>query len=140
MFISAWHCVSIASGALAERTRTSIHNLLAIYLVSLVYPVVVSWGQGGGWLSQVGFVDSCGCGAIHVVAGTVGLLGTWRLGPRLGIYNDKMIVGLSRSLSLSEDKDIEINTNLNTLQKLQLEQEDSNDTKINIQKNLHFEK
>lgn len=84
MFLSAYHCVNIASGALAERTRTSIHILLAIYLVSLVYPVVFSWGQGGGWLSKIGFVDSCGCGAIHIVAGTVGLVGTWRLGPRLG--------------------------------------------------------
>ena len=52
-----------------------------------------------------------------MVAGTVGLVGTWRLGPRLGIYNDKMIVGLSRSLSLSEDKDIEINKNLRSLNK-----------------------
>jgi Amt family ammonium transporter len=118
MFISAWHCVSIASSALAERTRTSIHILLAVYLVSLVYPIVVSWGQGGGWLSRIGFVDCCGCGAIHVVAGTVGLVGTLRLGPRLGIFNDKMIVGMSRSLSLSEDKDLEINTNLNILKRL----------------------
>jgi len=133
MFISAWHCVSIASGALAERTRTSIHNLLAVFLSALVYPIVVSWGLGGGWLSKMGFLDASGCGAIHVVAGTIGLVGTWRLGPRLGVFNDHNIIGLTRSLSLSEDKDIEIKMNLEMLERLQFEQEDIIDgSKINI--------
>ena len=110
--------MSIASAALSERTRTSIHNLLAVILSSLIFPIVVSWSQGGGWLSKIGYVDAGGCGAIHIVAGLIGLVGICRLGPRLGVYSEQKVVGLTRSLSLSQDKDFEIKSNLETLERL----------------------
>jgi len=94
MFISCWHCVSIASCALAERTRVSVHNVLAVLISCLIYPIVASWTHGGGWLNQLGFIDTAGCGSIHIVAGTIGLVGTLRLGSRIGMFNDNDIVGL----------------------------------------------
>lgn len=51
MFLACWHCVSIASCSLAERTRTSIHNALAVLISCCLFPVVASWTWGGGWLS-----------------------------------------------------------------------------------------
>lgn len=53
-----------------------------------MFPIVLSWSKGEGWLSNIGFIDACGCGAIHLVGGCFGLVGISRLGPRLGVYGD----------------------------------------------------
>ena len=50
IFVSCWHSVSVSSCSLAERTRISVHNALAILISSLIFPVVASWSWGGGWL------------------------------------------------------------------------------------------
>ena len=116
MFLSCWHCVSIASCALAERARVSVHSLLAVYISCVIYPVVVSWNKGGGWLNDLGLIDTAGCGSIHIVAGTIGLVGTLRLGSRIGVYNDNEIVGLKRSLHLNQEKDVEIKIQVKILE------------------------
>jgi len=62
IFVACWHCVSVASCSLAERTQTGVHNMMAILLSSLTFPVVASWSWGGGWLAQLNFVDAAGSG------------------------------------------------------------------------------
>lgn len=57
IFVACWHCVSVASCSLAERTRISVHNALAVLVSSLVFPVVASWSWGGGWLAKRNFLD-----------------------------------------------------------------------------------
>jgi len=121
IFVACWHCVSVASCSLAERTRTGIHNMMAVLLSSLAFPVVASWSWGGGWLAQLNFVDTAGSGSIHVVGGTFGLVGTIFLGPRLGLFNMEHMIGIGRSLSLCRERDVEIKTNLKHLEKLQAE-------------------
>ena len=64
-------------------------------MTGFIYPVMVSWTWGGGWLGDVGdptkvmgFHDSAGTGVVHLLGGTAGLTGTWILGPRHGMEKD----------------------------------------------------
>ncbi len=75
---------TIATGAMAERTDF-VGNLVYTAVVLLfIYPVVVHWVWGGGWLFQQGFFDFAGSNVVHTVGGVVGLVGAWFLGPRKG--------------------------------------------------------
>jgi len=51
------------------------------------------------------FIDNAGAGTIHLVGGTIGLVGSWMLGPRLGFFNMENMIGIGRSLNLSREKD-----------------------------------
>ena len=98
----------MASCSLAERTRTGIHNMMAVLIASFIFPIVASWSWGGGWLAQLNYVDFAGSGSIHLVGGTFGLVGTVFLGPRLGLFNMEHMIGIGRSLSLCRERDAEI--------------------------------
>ena len=58
-------------------------------MASLIYPVISSWVWGGGWLQQLGFHDHGGAGVVHLTSGLAGMVGTYILGPRLGMFNTK---------------------------------------------------
>jgi len=53
-----------------------------------VYPVVVHWVWGGGWLANLDtpFVDFAGSTIVHSVGGWAALMGAMILGPRIGKY------------------------------------------------------
>jgi Amt family ammonium transporter len=56
-------------------------------LVSLiVYPFVVGWTLGDGFMSKLGLVDFSGCASIHLVAGFCSLFATSVVKPRLGRF------------------------------------------------------
>jgi len=57
-------------------------------MTALVYPVVVHWTWGGGWLSELGYTDFAGSGIVHMVGGVVGLIGAIILGARKGRFED----------------------------------------------------
>lgn len=57
-------------------------------MTAFVYPVVVSWVWGGGWLQAHGFTDFAGSGCVHLIGGTAGFLGAWIVGPRHGKEKD----------------------------------------------------
>lgn len=86
---------TIASGAMAERTKFSAYLIYSVVVTAFIYPVFGSWswnslwGIGGdvkGWLENVGFVDFAGSTVVHSVGAWVGLAGTIMLGPRRGRY------------------------------------------------------
>ena len=77
---------TIASGAMAERTKFSAYCLYSIILSLLVYPIEAHWIWGGGWLAQRGFHDYAGSCAIHMVGGFAALIGAILLGARIGKY------------------------------------------------------
>lgn len=85
-FVCCLLAVSIASTGIAERTFLGTHNYLAVLIAGIIFPVASSWHWGGGWLSDFGFIDCAGAGSIHVIGGTIGLIGTLYLQPRLGIF------------------------------------------------------
>jgi Amt family ammonium transporter len=77
---------TIVSGAVAERTKFVGYLLYTIVITGLIYPVIVSWQWGGGWLSEQGFVDFAGSGLVHMTGGVAALMGAIALGPRIGKF------------------------------------------------------
>ena len=79
---------TIVSGAMAERTKFKAYFLYSFVITALIYPVVVRWVWGGGWLSQleIPFGDFAGSTIVHSVGGWAALMGALVLGPRLGKY------------------------------------------------------
>ena len=81
--------VSIVSGTLAERIKLWPFFLFAAILAGIIYPIVMGWQWGGGWLATRGFSDFAGSTLVHSTGGAAALAGAIILGPRLGRFNKK---------------------------------------------------
>lgn len=77
---------TIVSGAMAERTKFLSYCIYSFMISFIVYPIEAHWVWGGGWLSQMGFIDFAGSAAIHSVGGITALIGAIMVGPRIGKY------------------------------------------------------
>ena len=82
---------TIASGAMAERTRYGAYLFGAVLICGFIYPVFGSWAWGGayggqGWLAKLGFIDFAGSTVVHSVGAWCALAGILVLGPRLGRF------------------------------------------------------
>jgi ammonium transporter, Amt family len=79
---------TIVSGAMAERTKFKSYFVYSFIISALIYPVVVHWNWGGGWLAQLStpFHDFAGSTMVHSVGGWAALMGALVLGPRIGKY------------------------------------------------------
>ena len=78
--------VSIVSGTLAERIKLWPFFLFAAILAGIIYPIVMGWQWGGGWLAAAGFSDFAGSTLVHSTGGAAALAGALLLGPRLGRF------------------------------------------------------
>ena len=84
--------VTIASGAMAERTKFSAYLLFSLVMSGCIYPVVVHmFWHGDGVLSDLNigdarFSDFAGSSIVHSAGGWAALMGAVFLGPRLGKY------------------------------------------------------
>jgi len=87
-FACAATAITIVSGSLAERTRLPAYFLFSFLMTGFIYPVVVSWTWGGGFLAEKGFTDHSGCGIVHMVGGVAGFVGAAVVGPRHGKEKD----------------------------------------------------
>jgi Amt family ammonium transporter len=77
---------TIVSGAVAGRTKFVGYIAYSIALTGIIYPIVVSWKWGGGWLDEMGFSDFAGSGLVHMTGGFAALAGAIVIGPRIGKY------------------------------------------------------
>ena len=82
---------TIVSGALAERTKFFSYIIYSCLMTAIIYPLVVHWTWGGGWLSELGYLDFAGSGIVHMVGGMMGLIGAIITKPRLGRFDEKRI-------------------------------------------------
>lgn len=80
---------TIVSGAVAERARLGTFFAFTALATAFIYPVVGHWVWGGGWLSEMGFLDFAGSTVVHAVGGGMALAGAMVVGPRLGKYDDE---------------------------------------------------
>ncbi len=82
---------TIVSGAVAERVKFRAYFIYAVFISTFVYPVVVSWVWGGGWLSNMStpFIDFAGSSVVHVTGGVAALIGALILGPRIGRFDEE---------------------------------------------------
>ena len=78
--------VSIVSGAMAERIKLWPFFLFAAILSGIIYPIVMGWQWGGGWLASLGFSDFAGSTLVHSTGGAAALAGAIIIGPRLGRF------------------------------------------------------
>lgn len=82
---------TIVSGAMAERTKFKAYLAFSFVITLIIYPVVVRWQWGGGWLFQgkglpTGYHDFAGSSIVHMVGGVCAFWGAKALGPRIGKY------------------------------------------------------
>jgi Amt family ammonium transporter len=78
---------SVVSGCVAERIKLWSFMAFCIILTGFIYPIQGSWVWGGGWLSEMGFVDFAGSTLVHSVGGWAALTGAIILGARKGKYS-----------------------------------------------------
>ncbi|MPW26687.1 ammonium transporter [Alkalibaculum sp. M08DMB] len=93
---------TIVSGAMAERTKFITYCIFSFVISLVIYPIAGHWIWGGGFLSELGFIDFAGSTAVHSVGGWAALVGAMILGPRIGKYGkdgkSKVIPGHSITL------------------------------------------
>jgi Amt family ammonium transporter len=81
-------CISIVSGAVAERMNFKAYVLTAALICIIVYPLSGHWiWNSDGWLAKLGMKDFAGSAAIHAVGGFAAFAMAKRLGPRKGRFN-----------------------------------------------------
>ena len=78
---------TIASGAMAERTKFIAYIIYSIVISSLIYPIVGHWIWSSGWLANMGMRDYAGSTVVHSVGAWAGLAGAMVLGARKGKYS-----------------------------------------------------
>lgn len=78
---------TVVSGAVAERTKFAAYLAFTVIITAFIYPVVGHWVWGGGWLSELGFVDFAGSTVVHSVGAWSALVGAFIIGPRIGKYS-----------------------------------------------------
>jgi ammonium transporter, Amt family len=86
---------TIPTGSMAERLKFSGFCLMSMWVSMFIYPLVGGWVWGGGWLQNLGriagwgngSVDFAGSGVVHMIGGTIALVGAIVLGPRIGRFN-----------------------------------------------------
>lgn len=79
-------CMSVVSGAVAERMKLWAFIAFAVVMTAVIYPVQGFWKWGGGFLDAAGFLDFAGSGLVHMAGGAAALAGVLLLGPRKGKY------------------------------------------------------
>ncbi|MEN6671019.1 ammonium transporter [Psychrobacter sp. B38] len=85
-------CMSIVSGAVAERMKLWSFLVFAVIMTGLIYPLEGSWTWGGNDvlglynLGDLGFSDFAGSGIVHMAGAAAALAGVLLLGARKGKY------------------------------------------------------
>ena len=79
-------CMSIVSGAVAERMKLWAFLAFAVVMTGFIYPVSGFWTWGGGFLSEAGYSDFAGSGIVHMAGAAAALAGVIVLGARKGKY------------------------------------------------------
>ncbi len=77
-------------GAFAERMKFSAVLLFTAFWLILVYAPVCHWVWGGGWLSDLGFMDFAGGSVVHINAGVAAIVAALVLGNRRGFPETAM--------------------------------------------------
>ena len=83
-FAFAGAAATIATGAMAERTDFKGKLIYSAIVGAVIYPMVVFWTWGGGWILDQGFLDFAGSGIVHMTGGIIALIGAMFVGPRVG--------------------------------------------------------
>ena len=87
MFVFCATASTIVSGALAERCQLGAYIIYSLVTSTIIFPIVAHWvWSEEGWLKKQGFIDYAGAGVVHMLGGTIGLVGSFVVGPRIGRF------------------------------------------------------
>ena len=78
---------TILSGSVAERVNLLGYGINSFFITSFIYPVIVHWGWGGGWLMKMDYKDFAGSGVVHLTGGTIAVVGSIVIGARKNRWN-----------------------------------------------------
>lgn len=82
-------CMSIVSGAVAERMKLWAFLLFAVVMTGFIYPIQGSWTWGGNevfGMFALDYIDYAGSGIVHMAGAAAALAGVLLLGARKGKY------------------------------------------------------
>ena len=82
--------IFIVNGSVAERIKYNASIIFSICLMIFIWPVVVAWTWGSGWLyvsMDAGILDLGGSIAVYTFAGGFALTGALIVGPREGRFS-----------------------------------------------------
>lgn len=71
-----------------ERVRFEVNFIIVPIISAIVYPVVVSWIWGKGWLYQMGYVDFAGSSVVHLAGAISALAVSICVGKRSGRFEE----------------------------------------------------
>ncbi len=89
---------TIASGAMAERTKFISYLIYSVIMTAFIYPMFgsLAWkglmgGEEKGFLEKLGFIDFAGSTVVHSIGAWAGLAGTLILKPRINRYHGSKV-------------------------------------------------
>lgn len=79
---------TILSGAVAGRMKLKVYCAMSFVVTAFIYPPMahMAW-DSRGWLKRMGYFDFAGDGPVHLLGGTLGVVSTWLLGPRISVFS-----------------------------------------------------
>lgn len=84
--LTASMTAQLATSGMVERTMMLVPVCFSVLVTIIIYPFVVGWTLGDGFMSKLGLVDFSGCASIHLVAGFCSLFATIAVKSRLGRF------------------------------------------------------
>ena len=76
----------IATGSIGERVEIDRYIFFSFLTSGFIFPLGLAWCWNDGWLQNLGFKDYGGVSIVHVMGGLSGFVGTYIIGPRIGLY------------------------------------------------------
>ena len=76
----------VVPGAMAERDNFWGWLIAAAVISGFIYPIVEHWVWGGGWLTNLGYIDYAGSTVVHLVGVMLALMASIVIGPRIGKF------------------------------------------------------
>ena len=78
---------TIATCSIAERTNIDTYIFFSFVTSGFIFPIGLAWCWNDGWLQNLGFIDYGGASIVHIMGGLAGFIGTYIIGPRVGLFS-----------------------------------------------------
>ena len=101
---------TIATCSIAERTNIDTYIFFSFVTSGFIFPIGLAWCWNDGWLQNLGFIDYGGASIVHIMGGLAGFIGTYLIGPRVGLFStdDKLSYILDDQLLDDDSQEFDI--------------------------------
>lgn len=98
----------IATCSIAERTNTDTYIFFVFVSSGFIFPVGLAWCWNDGWLMNLGFTDHGGACVVHIMGGLAGFIGTYLIGPRVGLFKPDLTLSYILEDQLLDEQNAEL--------------------------------